>query len=556
LVARVLTNARIWTGHAADDGTDFEALAIHDGRIAAVGTNAEVLAAAGQEVEVIDADGRRVIPGLVDSHLHAIRAGLSYDVELDWTRVTSLVEALETIRRAALTRPPSAWIPVLGGWHPSQFAEGRGPTRAELDEMAPDHPVFVHPIYGREDRAVVNRVAIGRLGWDRLTSDPPGGIVHRDDAGQLTGELTGFGLYAKINAIALACPPEAERVSTVNFFRRLASSGLTGVLDPAGLGMSPEKYHAVRSVWAAGELPIRLRTLHGAVTPGQEIAEVERWRQYLYPGAGDQMLSVLGLGEAVHYGCHDWEGLEPFHIESDDFDGLVQIARSAAMSGWPLSVHAILDHSIGRALDAFEVVDAEFPLRDLRFSLCHVECISPPNIDRLARLGMGVTLQGRMAQKARTAAAVWGDDVLRHAPPFGDLIAAGVPFGAGTDGTRSASYDPWRTVQWMVTGEVSDGGPRRDLAHRLPIADALRAYTVGSTWFSFEEHTRGMLRPGFVADMAVLDRDVLACAPSELLGTRSLLTLVDGRVVIADGFDSLRYEPYHRPSAPLTLASS
>jgi hypothetical protein len=548
----VLYNGRVWTGRPDEDEAEFAAIAVRDNRILAVGPTADVMAVAGPHCQAIDLAGHRVIPGLIYSHLHAIRAGLTYSDELDWSGVATLDEALSSVSQAAGERPAGSWITVGGGWHPSQLDAGRMPTGAELDRAAPHHPVFVYPLYAHADRAVVNSAALEVLGWRDGTPDPPGGILFRSgDDGTLSGELSGIGLYQQINAVALRSDRAGEDASTRAFFARLAALGLTGVVDAGGMGMAPEKYRAVYDVWRRGELPVRVRSLHGAVTPGREMEEVAGWQRYLHPGAGDGMLAVLGLGEAVHYGCHDWEAMEQFEIAEPSWRELVQIVESCAAQGWPLTIHAILDESVGRVLDAFELVDRTYRLAPLRFSLCHVECIGPENLERVRRLGIGLALQGRMAQKSVSAATAWGVGTLRHAPPFGDIRRLGIPFGAGTDGTRSASYNPWLTIWWMVTGQVTDGGPVRAPEHRLSRTDALRAYTAGSAWFSFEEDRRGQLIPGMLADLAVLSDDVFTVADDAIRSITAELTVVDGRVVHAAGdFAKVPLQSHDPAAAP------
>ena len=542
MTALLLRNGRVWTGRPADDDAEVGAVLVANGRV--VGTGDDALRSAAVDTQVVDLDGRRVVPGLIDSHLHAVRAGNSYLVELDWTDVRSVAEALGSIERAAVERPPGAWIPVLGGWHPSQFTERRAPTRAELDTAAPRHPVFVNPIYGHDDVAVLNSAGLAAMGWQDGCPHPDGGQLHRHPGGGLTGGLTGIPLYTRIGRAALVADRDLEDRSTVAFFRRLASLGISGVVDAGGMGMSPERYRAVREVWRRGQLPIRVRTLHGAVTAGQELTEMAGWLRFLAPGLGDDMLSVLGAGEAVHYGCHDWEGMEPFEVGESSWAELVGIARRCAEAGWPLAVHAILDSSATRILDAFEVVAADHDLESLRFSLHHVECISDDNLERVARLGIGLAIQGRMAQKAATAASRWGEAALRRAPPLGAIRRLGIPYGAGTDGTRSASYNPWLTIWWLVTGGVADRGPRRADEHLLSVAEALRAYTSGSAWFSFEEHRRGTLSPGMLADIAVLSEDPFAIDVDAIPHLRADLTIVGGRVAFASSsFAGLAPEP-------------
>jgi hypothetical protein len=289
----------------------------------------------------------------------------------------------------------------------------------------------------------------------------------------------------------------------------------------------------------------------GAATSGAEAQEVAGWRSYLAPGMGDDMLSVLGLGEIMHLGCHDWEGMTPFGISGEAYDAFVAMARTAALERWPMTVHAILDSSITRILDAIEEVAAETPVSDLRWSLCHAECISPGNLRRVADLGLGLALQSRLVHKAGVCAGRWGDDVVRNGPPLGDITALGIPFGAGTDATRGASYNPWRALWWFITGRSLDGGPRRNERHRLDRAAALDAYTRGSAWLSFEDERRGVLAPGMDADLAVLSADYFTVPEDQIPSITSDLTIVGGRVVHASGaFPGIDVTRHDRRPAP------
>jgi predicted amidohydrolase YtcJ len=549
----VLVGGKVWPGLGAlTSGADQSGIAIADGRILDVGDRERLDHLIDEESTIVDVGGRRIVPGLVDSHLHAVRAGLSYLDELDWTDIRSLPAALASVRAAAHERVDDTWITVRGGWHPSQLAENRTPTRAELDQAAPDHPVFVHPLYGHDDVAVLNTRALAAMGWDEPVDDPDGCRLFRNPDGRPDGRLTGLAGYELIGRHAAVADPARERASTTAFFRRLAAFGLTGVIDAAGLGMDPSKYRAVRQAWREGELPIRVRLNLGAVTRGAEAAEIARWREYLDPGLGDDMLCVLGIGEVIHFGCHDWEGMTRFDISDADLVEFTSTLRMIARSAWPLTLHAILDTSATRILDAVETVAAEIDLEPLRWSLCHVEGISVRNLERVRQLGLGLTVQSRMVHKARIFAERWGDELLRSAPPLGDIRRLGIPFGAGTDGTRSASYNPWQALWWFVSGRTVDGGPRRDERHRLDRATALDAYTRGSTWFSFEESSRGVLTPGAHADLAVLSEDYFIVPEDEIPTITSDLTLVAGRVVhAAGGFAGAPVESQPaRPSAP------
>ena len=315
--------------------------------------------------------------------------------------------------------------------------------------------------------------------------------------------------------------------------------------------MGPDKYHAIRSVWRNGDLPIRVRMNLGAATPGAEPQEIAAWQRYSGPAVGDQMLSVLGAGEVVHFGCHDGEGMTPFEISDAAYKEFVATARDAALARWPMTVHAILDSSISRILDGIEEVAAQVPIKDLRWSLCHAECISPANLRRVANLGLALALQSRLAHKAAVCAGRWGEDTVRNGPPLGDIIKLGIPFGAGTDSTRGASYNPWLALWWFVTGQALDGGPRRAAPHRLERARALHAYTRGSTWLSFEENRRGLIAPGADADLAVLSDDYFTVPEDAIPSITSELTVVDGRVVHASGaFAGLPVRTHPRRPAP------
>lgn len=536
----VISSGAVWTGLDCPVGGTVgggpTAIAVRGGTITAIGSDQDVAEWIGSETLVVDAAGKRVIPGLIDSHIHAVRAGFSYLDELDWTEVYSLEHALRTVAEAAATRPEGEWITVMGGWHPTQFTDHkRMPTSSELDATAPRHPVFVHPLYGHDDHAVLNATGLEALGFGADSPDPETGVLGRREDGTLDGTVRGLGFYQELAAVALQPSPERAIESSRAFFQRLAALGLTCVVDAGGLGMGPEKYRPIRALWRRGGLPIRVRTNLGARGRGTEAAEVATWLDVLDPGIGDDLLSVLGVGEVLQFGCHDWEGMAPFPITDAAYAELLDTMRSAAASGWPLTIHAILDSSVSTVLDAIEEVAAQHPVAALRWNICHAECIEPANLARVQRLGIGLALQGRLSHKATVVADRWGEDVVRHAPPLGDIVDLGIPFGGGTDSTRGASYNPWNALWWFVTGRSIDDGPRRDERHRLDRAKALDAYTRGSAWFSFEDDRRGMLAVGADADFAILDRDYFAVDEDDIRSLGSELTVVAGRVVHRSG---------------------
>lgn len=253
------------------------------------------------------------------------------------------------------------------------------------------------------------------------------------------------------------------------------------------------------------------------------------------PGFGDDLLRVCGLGEIVQYGCHDMEGLDPYEMDPESWRELVEITELAVRYRWPVSVHAVLDHTLGRVLDAWEAVAADHDLRPLRFSIVHADQASPENVRRLADLGAGVLVQNRLGLKATDYLHAWGSDQLGRTPPLGEFVDAGLPVAAGTDATRANRYHPWASVWWLVTGGSVDGCQPRDARHRWDVAAALRAYTRSGSWFTFEEHRRGLLAPGYAADFFVPTADPFTVDPAELPDIRSDLTVTGGRVTYSSG---------------------
>ena len=531
----VLRGGRV---HVATGEAPVEAVAVRGGAVAAVGTDVEVAGLAGPTTRVVDLGGRTVVPGLIDSHLHVVRGGLTWTQELLWFEVGSLDEALDMIRSKAATTPPGSWIRVVGGWQRGQFRERRDPTREELTALAPAHPVYVQLLY---EEAVLNDAGLRAAGIDRHTPDPERGSFERDpDTGEPTGTVRGIGAFMHCLGQGPAMSHEDQVASTDAMLRHLAGYGLTGLIDAGGLGMTPDSYKPVFDLWRRGPLPAKLRLYVCAASRGGERDEIAAWVRHTRPGFGDPWLQHIGVGEVAHFGCHDLEGLTDFAVADAAKDELEQILLDVARAGSPLHMHAVLDATTSAILDVWERVAAQVPVRDLRWSLAHAEPISDHNLDRVARLGAGIAVQDRLVYRATDSARVWGEDAVRGGPPLRKILDRGIPLGAGTDATRVASPNPWVSLWWLVTGRTYDEGPERVAEQCLTREEALHAYTRGSAWFSVEEHDRGALHPGMAADLAVLDDDYFSVADDDIRRLTSELTVVEGRVSHASGdFDGL-----------------
>lgn len=529
VVDLVLHSGRVTT--FADPGqapAEVQSVAVAAGRVIAVGSDDELAPLRSLAARCIDLGGRRVIPGLNDSHIHAVRAALSWTRTVRWEDVRSIEAGLDRLRQDAARRGPGEWVAVVGGWHSSQLAEGRAPTRAELDAAVPDHPVYVQELY---DRGILNSAGLRACGFDEHAADPVRGTLVRDAAGALTGEVRGVGAFAVPVALALDAGADESEAGVREMGTVFARHGLTGFVDGGGLLVTPRDYDPLYAVWRRGELDVRARLFHSAWTRGGEVADIDRLTSLVHPDSGDGMLRVVGVGEIPHLGCHDMEGLDPFVLEDTAYRELVDIVRLCATRGWRMSVHAVLDATLSRILDAWEEVERETGLIAGRgFSIVHADEASRANLERLARLGAGVLVQNRLLLKGGDYADAWGDEATSAAPPIGDMRELGIVIGGGTDATRANWFSPWASIWWLTTGGTLDGRGIRAERHRLSRIDALAAYTRDAAWFTGEQSRRGRIAPGYDADLCVPSADPLTCRDDELRDILSDLTIMDGRV--------------------------
>lgn len=504
-----------------------EALAIRDGKILALGTTAEIRGLAGPATRVVELGGRTVIPGLIDSHMHAIRAALSFSTEVNWIGARSLREATMRIGEAARRRPPGSWLIVAGGWNELQFAERRRPTQAELEAAAPNNPVYVQLGYGW---AVMTDDGFEAL---RLRSEadlPAGGTLVRDGE-RLTGAITGgqgaiIGLFDR-----LPKPTFEEQVrGTREFFRELNRLGLTGVVDPGGNNLFPSDYQALFDVWRRGELTVRVAYSLNGQTPGGEFAELQSLTALTPMGFGDELLHFNGLGERVTFAMNN--NPEPTAEHKERY---FEIARWAAGRGMAITMHWGPDSTVEHLLGIFERVNREIPIEPLRWSIAHLNDASEDTLRRMAELGIGWTVQDAMYFGGEDLVRRQGLDSARRIPPVVSGHRLGVVIGGGTDAHRVASYNPFTALKWFLDGKTVAGTPIRGSEETPDRLTALRFYTLGSAWFSFDDDVRGSLEAGKLADLAVLSDDYLTVPLDEVGDLESVLTLLGGNVAYAAG---------------------
>ncbi|WP_405452342.1 amidohydrolase [Streptomyces erythrochromogenes] len=533
----VLRNARVFTGDPARPGA--RAVAVKDGRVLALGDDDHELAGlVGPATRVVDALGRRVVPGLNDSHLHVIRGGLNYVLELRWDGVRSLRRALAMLREQAGRTPRGQWIRVVGGWTAEQFAERRMPTVAELNAAAPDTPVFVLHLY---QSALMNRAAVRAAGYTRDTPDPAGGQIVRGRDGEPTGVLLaapGALLLYSTLAKAPALDEDDRRTSTRHFLRELNRFGLTSALDAAGGFQNfPGNYETVVGLARSGELSLRIAYYLFPQTAGQELADLRRWTGTVRPGDGDEWLRLAGAGENLTWAAADFENFaEPRPALAEGYEAeFEQAVRLLLEHGWGFRLHATYDETIRRDLAVFEKLAAEglFPGGG-RWLFDHAETVSDRSLDRIAALGGAVSVQNRMSFQGTAFLDRYGAGAASRTPPVRAMLERGLTVAAGTDATRVSSYNPWVALHWLVTGRTVGGTALYPAANLLGREEALGLYTRGGARLTGEEHVKGVLREGYYADLAVLSEDYFTVPDAAIPDIESVLTVVGGRIVHAE----------------------
>jgi predicted amidohydrolase YtcJ len=515
-----------------------EAVAIRDGVFTAAGSNVEILMLAGDATQVIDLNGRNVLPGLIDNHLHIIRGGLNFNMELRWDGVRSLATAMEMLKHQVAITPPPQWVRVVGGFTEHQFAERRLPTIDEINAIAPDTPVFILHLY---DRAILNAAALRVVGYTKDTPEPPGGEIVRDTAGNPTGLL-----LAKPNAAILYAtlakgpklPFEYQLNSTRHFMRELNRLGVTGAIDAGGGFQNyPDDYAVIQKLSDNGQLTIRLAYNLFTQKPKGEKEDFLNWTKTSTYKQGNDYFRHNGAGEMLVFSAADFEDFrQPRPDMPAEMEGeLEDVVRILAQNRWPWRLHATYDETISRALDVYERVNSDTPLTRLNWFFDHAETISDRSMDRIAALGGGIAVQHRMAYQGEYFVERYGAQAAEATPPVARMLEKGIKVSAGTDATRVASYNPWVSLAWLVTGKTVGGirlYPQRNCIDR---ETALRMWSENVTWFSNEEGKKGRIEAGQFADLIVPDRDFMSCPEADIADTTSTLTVVGGKIVFASG---------------------
>ncbi len=546
----VVKNAKI----AVMDETNAiaEAMAIINGKVMVIGTNSEVESYIGDSTNTINANGRTLIPGLNDSHLHLTRGGRFFNAELRWDGVKSLKRALQMLKEQAERTPEGQWVRVIGGWSPFQFEEKRFPTPEEINEATGNVPTYILFLYSR---AWLNQAGLEVLGIDEATKAPPGSSFEKGPNGQLTGVLLAEPnptiLYARIGSL----PPMSEEEmvnSTKQFYRELNSFGITSGIDAGGGGHKfPKDYKGTDVLAKEGEMPIRLSYYLFPQNKGAEYEEFQEWMATNKIGQNGEIhlehgYELEGGGEFLAWSAGDFENFlapQPFLEDRPTWrKDLKRIVRLHVDKGWPFRIHATYGETIANMLDVLEEINKETngKLASNRWLFDHAETVTESELKRIKALNGGIAIQARMAYAGEYFVERYGAEKARQAPPVKKMMQMQIPVGAGTDGTRVASYNPWPALYWLVSGKTVGGLQLAEDANRLSREEALGLYTKGSAWISDEEDVKGTLEVGMYADFAILSEDYFSVPEDKIPQLKSVLTVTDGKIVFAsEEFEAL-----------------
>lgn len=509
-------------------------IAVANGHIIKIGLDHDTMATKAMTTKLIDLNKARVIPGLIDSHLHIIRAGLNYTMELRWDGVDSLAIALDMLKEQVKRTPSGQWVRVVGGFSAQQFKEKRLPTLAEINQISTDTPIYILHLY---DRALLNRAALKACGITKDTPNPPGGMIEKDQKGEPTGLLIAIP-NATILYSALAKGPklsfEQQLNSTQHFMRELNRFGLTGAIDAGGGYQNyPEDYAVIEKLARENQLTLRIAYNLFTQKPKKELADFRRWSKLVTPGQGTDFYKVNGAGEMLVYSAADFEDFRqprPEMPESMEQD-LEKVVRYLVNCKWPFRMHATYNETIDRALTVFEKINKETPFGGIHWFFDHAETITQENIERIKALGGGISIQNRMAFQGEYFIEKYGKKAAENSPPIKIMLQSGIPIAAGTDATRVASYNPWISLYWLTTGKTVGGTSLYPKNNLLTREEALKLWTVATTWFSNEKGLKGEIKEGNLADFAVLSADYFSVEDEDIKNITSLLTVVGGIIV-------------------------
>ena len=550
----LLYNAKI----VQSDGSFVEALAIQNGKISAMGDSQDILALATTQTLTLDLQGKTVIPGLIDSHIHAIRAGLTYQREVSWIDTRSIPEALSRLESAALKAPRNTWLIVAGGWVEAQFKEHRRPTQAEIDGVAHGHPVYVQLLYSAVLLSSNAAQAWGLTPVAKKQNKNSNGAQTRLPSELLSrltvqasesAETSGWyeGSSRTISELFDRLPQPSFKVQVIGtraFFTELNRLGLTGVNDPGGYNLPLKSYRGVKLLGKTAQLTLKVRYNISAPRRGYELVDFQGIVKTFAKDDTPPFLQFNGLGENVSWSMYNNDA-----PTQEDQDQLFTVLLWAARQHLNVTLHWNNESSVDKLLDVLKRVNAIADITPCRWSIAHLNDASVSTLVAMKSLQIGWLVQNSLYYQAERFALQRGNPSLLEVSRFNTAKQLGLRTAAGTDAHRVMSFNPFVALQWLVSGLSISGTTTGSPLERPSRLQALQMYTRESAWMSFEDQTRGSIAPGFWADLVVLDRDYFSVPTQEIGDITSLMTFVNGKVVYPANAKVLASIPTHSTQA-------
>lgn len=528
-----------------------QAVAVKGERISAVGDNKEVLRHKGEKTRMIDAKGGTVMPGLYDSHTHPVGAATS-ELSEPLPNLQSLADVFAYIRKKTTETPRGEWI-VLRYAFPTRLKEARFPTRAELDEAAPDHPVFYHA----GPAGLVNSAALKKSGITRDTPNPPNGVIVKDPK---TGEPTG--MLRNAAGVLKGVPGSKgstgdKRQALKKLFALYNAEGITSIADRNSNRAALDLYHALHK---AGELTVRINVAQGCSPYGSREEIAKRLDDLIGKdtlggptGVGGIWIRIGpikffldgGMLNGTAFMRQPWPKGETYQIVEDDYRGLLfvnpdqvkMLVEEATKRKWQVTAHTAGEGAMDVLLDAYEFVDRIMPIKEMRHCITHANFPSQHNLERCKRLGVCADVQPAWLYKdGTTLAKVLGPERIRWFQPYKSWLQY-TTIGGGSDHmikldslASTNPWNPWLALSVTLTRKTERGmivSPEEKLTRE----EALRLYTINNTFLHHEENEKGSLEVGKLGDLILIDRDYMTCPAEEVADIRVLTTVVGGRVV-------------------------
>jgi len=518
----VITNAKILQA----DQSFVSAIAIYQQKILALGTNEQIASYIGPSTQTIHAEGKLIIPGLIDSHMHAIRAGLTYQHEVNWLGVRTKEEALYRIREVADKKPLGEWIVIAGGWVPEQFQDGAIPSPKELVIASKGHPLYLQKLYSS---VFISPEGINKLGLTKHAELLSRLDIVLDSNGHATGWMSGNARTISDLFDLLPGPTPSEQNDSLKaFFKTLNHMGITGLYDPGGYNFPIESYKIFWNIHAKKELTLRVAYSLSAPKRGTELADFKKLITTL--PTNDALLQWNGIGENITWGMYNNDS-----PTAEDQKHLQDVLEWAAKENLTVTLHWNNKESIAKLFEVIEAVQASYSIKDLRWSIAHINNIDQTSLLRMKKNHIGWLAQDALYFQALQFEEKYGKISLSYSPLLREAINLNVPLGFGTDAHRVMDFNPFVALQWLITGKSIDGKEGRTMEHLLTPYEAIDLYTKGSAYFLPDADLRGELSVGKYADLAILDKNLFTVPSNQIHTIRSELTMVGGKVVFTAG---------------------